>query len=396
MNKLHSNSVESSSLEKAMTTLTAQWYNAVVSQGGFDRNTFQLVQGTQVIGNTSNKLWQFFDTVPPLTITNYFNPTSFNSFSKNYGSVIPHLIPQGGDALQNAMGDQYAEWLAYAKKNADYSLKAFQEWAMSVAPSKAPDWVSLYRTLFDGAIYQAQLEWDNLLNATSNPGVCAYGKTIDDLNNALIASSSKTIHMDSSTQSSDIKNTWTEGAVEGFFEDFFGGGEGSHSEFSKQLTSTQLTIDASFDNLITFSAQPLSSLSKDQILSQYTPWYSSSALNIALKNNNNRVWKHGAPQWEDIFGDAGNTKRVCGGIVVVDGITIKVTSSASISQEDQKHFEAAAAGGFFPFFEAEAAHGWNTSTTFSDKGNATMTTKSKAGNPQVLGVIVTPISEILG
>lgn len=394
--KQQARAVGDSALQQAMETLTSQWYNAVVSQCGFDRETFQLVQGSQVVGDTSAQLWQFFDTVPPLTVSNYFNPTSFNSYSQDYGGVIAHLIPQGGDALKQAMNDQYSQWLLYAKKNADYSIKAFKEWAMGVDPSHAPDWVSLYRTLYDGAIFLAQESWDNMINAPSNPGVCAYGKTISDMNNALIGTKSKTIHMDSSTQSSDVSDTWAEGEVAGIIEEFFGGGESSYSSFSKALTSSKLSIDASFDNLLTFAAPPLSSPSQDQILSQYTPWHNAKALSIAYKNNDNRVWKHGAPTWEGSFGDAGDMTRICGGIVVVDGINITVTSSASISKEDQQHFEAAAGGGFFPFFEAEAAHGWDTSTTFNDKGNATMTMKSKTGNPQVLGVIVTPVSEIWG
>jgi len=385
-----------SSLEQSMETLTSQWYNAVVTGCGFDPETFQLVQGNQAVGSTSEKLWQFFDTVPPLTISNYFNPTSFNSFSQDYGGVVAHIIPQGGDALQTAMGDYYSQWQSYSKKNQDYGIKAFQTWAMGVNPSQAADWISLYRTLLDGAVFLAQQAWDNMLNAESNPGVCAFDKTINDLNSALQSSASKTVHMDSSTESSDVSNSWSEGSVEGIFEDFFeGAGEGSYSDFSKTVTSAGLTIDAEFTRLTTIAAAPLYQPSSDSILSQYTPWYNSEALSIAYKNNNNEVWKHGAPTWDGTFGDAGDMTRMCGGIVVVDGISITVTSSASISKNDQQKFEAAAAGGFFPFFMAEAAHGWSTDTSFNDSGQASMTVSSKLGNPQVLGVIVTPMGQVL-
>ncbi len=396
MSMKKANAFGGSALQTAMETLTAQWYNAVVSQGGFDPNTFQLVQGSQVIGSTSEKLWQFYDVIPPLSVTNYFNPTSFNSFSQDYGGVITQLIVQGGNAFQSAMGDYYSQWLAYSRKNGDYSVKAFQTWAMGVNPSQAAEWTSLYRSTFDSPIFLAQMAWDNMLNAGSNPGVCAYAKTIGDLNDALVSSASKTIHMDSSTESSDITHTWAEGEAGGFFEDFFAGGEGSYSSLSQKLATSKLVIDASFDNLVTFPAAPLSSPSTDPILSQYTPWYNSEALNIAYKNNDNRTWKHGTPTWQGTFGPAGDMLRVCGAIVIIDGIKISATSSATFSSDEQQHFEAAASGGFFPFFEAEASHGWSTHTTFNDAGNATMTTESPKGNPQVLGVIVTPISEILG
>lgn len=383
-----------SSLEQAMETLTAQWYNAVITGCGLDPETFQLVQGSQAIGTTSEKLWQFFDAVPPLTISNYFNPTAFNSFSQDYGGIITNLIPQGGDALQSAMQDYYSQWLSYAKTKQDYSVQAFKAWAMAVNPSQAATWVGLYTTTFDGAIFQAQIAWDAMLNASANAGVAAYNTSIADMTQQLISSRSRSVHMDSTTTSKNVTNTWAEGEVGGIFEDFFAGGEGSYSAMSEALANSQLTIDATFTNLATIKAGPLAQTSQDPILSQYTPWYNSSALNTAYKENNNRVWKHGAPTWDDSFGDNGNLLRLTGALVVVDGISITMTSSAAFSSAEQKKFEAAVSGGFFPFFEAEAAHGWSTQSHFDDQGRVTVTSSSPTGNPQVLGVIVTPIAQV--
>lgn len=383
------------SLAQAMETLTAQWYNAVITGCGLDPETFQLVQGSQVIGSTSEKLWQFFDAVPPLSISNYFNPSAYSSFSQNYGGVITNLIPQGGDALQSAMGDYYTQWINYAKTKQDYSVNAFKNWAMGVNPSQAATWVGLYATTFDNPIFLAQMAWDSMLNAAVNPGVAAYNQTIADMNAQLIGTTSKSIQMNSASESTDISHTWSEGAMEGLFDIFFAGGEASYSNFSQAVATSKLNIDATFSNLAIIKAGPLSQPSQDSILNQYTPWYNSSALNTAYQENNNRVWKHGAPTWADTFGPTGNLQRLTSALVVVDGINITTTSSASIATADQKNFEAAASGGFFPFFEAEAAHGWNTKTSYNDQGQATITSSSPTGNPQVLGVIVTPIAQAL-
>lgn len=383
-----------SQLEKAMETLTSQWYNAVVTGCGLDPETFQLVQGNQSVGTTSEILWQYFDAIPPLSISNYFNPSEFSSFSSEYGSVINHLIVQGSDTLQGAMGDYYSQWLAYAKEKG-VGLDVFKSWAMSVAPSQAAEWISLYRSLMDGPIFLAQEAWDNMLNASSHGGVRAYNKTIATLLQQLQSVAGKTVDMDNSTESSDISHTWAETEVGGFLEDFFGGGEASYSAMAERLATSHLKISAKFQNFLVFAAGPLAQQSSDPVLGAYTPWYNSAALTMAYQNNDNRVWQHGAPTWQGTFGPGGSMRRICSALVVVDGIEIEMTSDASFSSADQEQFQQAIGGGFFPFFEVEHASGWSHKASFNDQGQVTVKSSSPTGNPQVLGVIVTPIEQVL-
>jgi len=91
--------------EEAITKLTAQWYNAVVNGCHLDPDTFQLIQGATPLGSTSETLWNILDVVPPLSVSNYYNPSQLNVFSTDYGAVINNLKPQNADRFQNDMGD---------------------------------------------------------------------------------------------------------------------------------------------------------------------------------------------------------------------------------------------------------------------------------------------------
>jgi len=63
----------------AMDTLTAQWYNALVTGLGLSPDQFQLYQGPNSAMNTSQEMWNLFNAVPPKSINNYYNPSQINN-----------------------------------------------------------------------------------------------------------------------------------------------------------------------------------------------------------------------------------------------------------------------------------------------------------------------------
>jgi hypothetical protein len=85
---------ESSTAQDAMNKLNAQWYNAVTTECRLDPSTFQLFQGHTPLGSTSEALWNMLDVVPPLSISNFFNPSQANVFSTDYGAVVTNLKEQ--------------------------------------------------------------------------------------------------------------------------------------------------------------------------------------------------------------------------------------------------------------------------------------------------------------
>lgn len=387
-----------STAQQAMNTLNAQWYNAVVTGCHLDPSTFQLVQGNTPLGATSEILWNMLDVVPPLSINNAFNPSQGNVFSTDYGAVLMNLKPQNANSFQNDMGDYYSQWTAYLNTNPTMPqggiLALFNNWAqMHMSPDQAQQCYTDYEQVAQGTVPAAVQMW---LNAGgSKGGTKAYNATIAQLQSALLAAPGASFSLNSSTASSDISHTWAN-AEGGFLFDLFEiGGEGSYDHLSETLVESGLSINVQFQKLVTFSAGPLSKTSTDSILQNYQPWYSSAALNLAYQHNDNIVWKNTPPSWTDTFGPSGNILRTASALIVVDGITITTMSSSSVSTSDQTTVKTAAEGGFWPFFEAEGSGGWTHNVNFDSQGIMTVDSTCPAGNPQILGVIVTPIGGLL-
>ncbi|HEY7769860.1 hypothetical protein, partial [Longimicrobium sp.] len=110
----------------------------------------------------------------------------------------------------------------------------------------------------------------------------------------------------------------------------------------------------------------------------------------------NTVWNNTPPTWATTFGPNGNLQRVTSGLVIVDGITITITSNAAYSSSDQQEFQEASSGGFWPFYDSSQQSGWTSNVTFDDQGTLSATISSPGGNPQILGAMVTPMAQALG
>ena len=389
---------DDSTAQQAMNTLNAQWYNAVVTGCHLDPSTFQLMQGNTPLGATSEILWNMLDVVPPASITSYFNPSQDNVFSTDYGAVIMNLKPQNSNQFQTDMGDYYSQWTAYLKTNPTMPQGGmpvlFNNWAqMHMPPNQAQQCYTDYQQIAQGTVPAAVQMWLNAGGSTG--GTKAYNATIADLQNMLQAAPGATFSLNSSTASADISHTWAN-AEGGFLFDLFEiGGDSSYDNVSQTLAEAGLSLNVQFQRLVNFPAGPLSKVSTDPILSNYQPWYSSAALNLAYQNNNNVVWQNTPPTWANTFGPTGNMLRTASALIVVDGITITTTSDSSISTSDQTTVKTAAEGGFWPFFEAEGSGGWTHTATFDSEGIMTVNSTCALGNPQILGVIVTPIAGVM-
>ncbi len=384
--------------EQAMSKLTAQWYNAVCAGCGLDPTTFQLVQGATPIGSTSETLWNMLDVVPPLSVSNYYNPAQSNVFSTDYGAVINNLKPQNADSFQNDMGDYYAQWTSYLASVTELPqggiLALFETWSqLHMPPEQAQQCYTDYQQVAQGAVPVAVQMWLNAGGGTG--GRKAYNATINQLQSMIASAPSKQVTLDTASESADVSHSWAKTEAGGILDFFEAGGDASYDELTMKLTSGGLVINANFQRLVTFPAGPLSSVSSDPILSQYKPWYSSAALNLAYQHNDNTVWKNTPPTWTDTFGPNGNMLRTSSALVVVDGITISMTSSQSYSSSEQTQIKTAIEAGFWPFFEASASGGWTHDVSFASDGSMTVNSSSPAGNPTLLGVIVTPIGGVL-
>jgi hypothetical protein len=202
--------------------------------------------------------------------------------------------------------------------------------------------------------------------------------------------------MDSSTSSSDVKHTWANGSISFFYNIFSFGGGGSYDDLSVKTTSAGLKVDATFDKVTTFAAGPYAQTDTDNpVFNTYKPWYYSAVLALAYTTKDNTVWNNqSSTTWVTAFGSKGFLQRMLTALVVADGVTITMTSSASYNSSEQQQITAAAKVGIWPFFSSSAQGGTTTTVTFDDSGSFTSTTTIPRGNPQVLGILQSSLADI--
>lgn len=383
---------------QAMKVLTAQYYNAITAGLKLSPAQFQLAQGNVALGNTSQDLWAIMDAIPPLSISNLWTSAGFNSFSSNYGLVLSRIQSSESGAFLKAMGNYYPAWIAYLQKNpcpAGTTMASyFQNWAISsgMPPQQANAVGSLYGAAANDPIFKAQ----NLYNQAGGAGsIMAYTKTIAAVEGEVSMAPSGNVNLNSLTTSSDISKTWASGGVEGFFEDFFGNSSVSYDAQTSLLTEAGIEMTISFTHVDTVPVIPQSQGTLFDPPNTYQPWYVSAALLTAYTNNNYNTWQSGSPDWNSFFGPGGSLPRVATSLIVVDGISITLKSTNSIASSSQQSVKAAFSAGFFPFFGISGEGGWSNSCTFDDNGCVCVTSTCPTGNPQILGINVSPVANVL-
>lgn len=372
--------------DKAMTTLYEQWYNAVVAGLRLDPSHFQLLQPNTPLGNTSNTVWAYFNSIPPNSLLSNFQLNGLNQLYADYRAVVSNLKSPSNERIQQDLGDSYQPWITYLKAMSPLPTpqqlpQAFFNWATINAPDVAAAGRNDYEALLNDPIGLAQtavLDQSGFISGTPN-----FSQTIADLRAAVQQAPAGSFDFDSSTASSDTSKSWASGVVGGFWDFFEGEGSGDWESVQSKASSSGLTIAVSFDHVLTFSAVPGN-------------WYSSAALGMAYSTRDNTLWEPGhPPSWETTFGPTGNMQRFLTSLVVADGIQTTMSSSAAYSTSEQEQIKAQAEVGFFPFFFSEASGGHTSNITFDDSGSMKVETSSPAGNPVVIGANVFPASGLL-
>lgn len=371
---------------QAMTKLSTQWYNTLVTGLKLDPNQFQLLQPAAPLGATSDALWAYFNNLPPASLVNNLDVSGGNRFYEDYQAVVSQLRSQQGDLFRTDLGDSYTDWMAYVKTLSPApALKdlpnVFRNWAAINAPDVAQKGTNDLRAWANDPILLAQ---DAVTNQSGfKNGIPNFSRTIADLRVAIGQAPGSSIGFDSSTASSDASKTWAGGTVSGAYDIFFGGASASYSTESAKATSSRIVVSANFSNALTFATGPGS-------------WYSSAALAMAYATKDNTLWNLGTPSWDSTFGPKGNMLRFVASLIVVDGIDMTITSDAQFSTSEQTNIKASLSVGVWPFFRADASGGYSSQASFSSSGAMTIRTTSPKGNPVVLGANVVSVSQFVG
>lgn len=384
-----------SEIDNVMKTLDQQWYNAIVEGCRLNKNQFQLYQGSQPLGDTSDTLWAIFDAVPPKSINVYYDPSQTNNFSTDYANVLNVMVSKGLSNLQAVLTDDYTAFMN-AWKNTDETdmLKFFNSWCSKNCPDKCEDGS---RAILAGQNDPIVIALNMWLKAGSFGSVKAYTTTIDQIKRKVQGTPSSKIIMQSQTMESSVNNTWAGASAGGKYKFFKANISGQYDKLAQKFMSSGFEVNATFDHVMTVAAGPLyQKNTSDVTLSKFEPWYLSSILSDAYKTRDNTVWMTGkTPNWESTFGSNGNMLRRASAVVIADGISITVSSNASLTKGESEDFKATAKAGIWPFFQVEGSGGWSNDYKYTDEGKMSVTMKCPNGNPNILGILQTQAPDYL-
>lgn len=373
-------------------TLQNQWYNTIATVVGGNAD-FQILQPNNPISglSTDDQVWQYFNNMPPASLTSNLTLSGGNQFYSDYTGVLSQLVSNALTNFQNVLGSYYPLWQRYlAAQNPLPPLtqlpNVFFSWAMVYAPTVAgPGRSALAAALLD-PIFAAQtmaLNTSSFLNNVPN-----FTQGVQALLTQVANGQPTTVNFDSATASSNVTNTWAQGNGGAIFG-IFGSADSTSSQLTQVFASSRVTAAVSFQKLITFVADPPGPPSG---------WYSSGALGQAHSAaSGGAPWRSGAnPNWNTTFGPGGNMRYFLGSLVVADGITATITSYASYSSAQQTTITQSSSGGFWPFYWGSESSSYTNNVSFNSNSNLTYTMSSQPGNPMIIGAMVLPASQYLG
>ncbi|MFT5751735.1 MAG: hypothetical protein ACI86L_001239, partial [Dokdonia sp.] len=293
-----------------MNELTLQWYHSLIAGLSLDAQTFQLYQGSASLGSQSEWLWNVLDAIPPESINNYYNPIQANLFSQNYAAVIGQLLPISTNDFQSCLGDYYEIWNTYIHSTTlptnfytdpQIMSQFYTSWASINAPSKINCAQTLIAEFFGDIITKANVLY---ANASASKQTLAYGITMKNVLEKIKRAPGATITFDNTQTSRKMRSAWTQ-KTQVKDLNFFGAPDQIQksntealSSLSKKVVSNTISIQATYDHVLSIEGHPLQTKSTNPLLSSYLPWFSSAAFSRAFGTKDNTVWKHGFPSWD--------------------------------------------------------------------------------------------------
>lgn len=386
------------SLKAVMTSATAGWYYALCDGLHLDDSKFQLAQGNGVpIGTTSDYLWTAMDTIPPYSATNAWG-SSRSMFSSGYWQILQSLQDAPDGQFQQSLGDNYDTWEqyigAYTWGPGDTYVSVFTAWATRYYPPNQVDQLVGELTQ-DTPITSARAMWAKV----GTSGTKAYSPSYDMVADTMRDAPSTKVTYSNANSTSTFANTWAEGNADLWLDLFGGEGTTKYQQTSLNTLNGTINIDLRIAHAQAIAATPLYQTSTDPKLSQYKPWYDSSVLSTAYRNKTNQdeVWNtQGETSWDDAFGSNGFMRYITTGLVLVDGVTMTMSVSAELDQQDQTNIEGQYSTGLWPFFFSEGAGGSKYNLDHVDSSGFSVTFTSEEGNYLILGANVEDAATALG
>jgi hypothetical protein len=399
-----------SASDDALHNLTAQWYNSLTAALSLSPKDFQITQGDLLVPTSTERLWDMMNQVPSESIAQYYTPSTVDTFSSDYQSILSYLQEPASEAFKTAMSTDYAAWQtaeqAYVAANGATILanpptsvtKAltgyFDVWsAENMDPGKAASCATLYAAIYDNPVYIAQLMIRQLSPGAPTAFTMTQEQVIADLGHG----TSVTFSMDSATASTDLSNSWTSSSSSDGGTYFYTSSSSSEAtDFTQKFASSEVTVSTTYQHVVTVPVQPLSSGTVADGGADYSAWFYPAALTAAFQDDTSSTWSD-PTKWSEFFGSEGSLQYVTTALIVVDGITQTITSNAAYTADEQTyaHSESHEGYGCWPYYVSSDSSSTATSnTTFNDQGQMTVTINSPVNNPVVIGVLVSAIKDL--
>ncbi|HYH47192.1 MAG TPA: hypothetical protein VEG34_16045 [Thermoanaerobaculia bacterium] len=365
------------------------FYNAFLTGVGFnDGDPVQLLQPSNPLISGSNAdtlLWQYFNFLPPDSLTASFMLSGGNQFLSNYQGVMSALEAQPNSFASTVGPDCLAAWQkaiqdGTVKLGSDIGTQ-FRNWAMFSQWSKvAVTGASAITRAFLDPVFAAQT---NVLGyQPAGAAAVNFVPGYTDMTAALAVAPSRSFSVSQGTWNTSVTQQWSQSQSSGLFG--LWGGSSSQSSISQKFSSGGVSVSANFNHVLQFADGP-------------GIWYSSAAFGSAFNNPGASPWIAGNPiTWGTTFGPGGNMERYTSNVLIVSGMDVEVVSVASFTDDEQAQVNNNQGAGMWPFYNSSSSSGMNTTSSFNTSGNLTVSIKSADNVPVVVAAWVLPASQYLG
>ncbi|HET8843874.1 MAG TPA: hypothetical protein VFN35_20590, partial [Ktedonobacteraceae bacterium] len=373
----------------AFLDLQDGFYNGLCQGLGLSPSSFQILQPSPPLIQGSNTgLWTYFNNIPPFSLTQNYISSGGNRYFDDYKGLISALKPTNDIDFEGDVGEKvYDAWIGYVSNlnpipAPNMLPQLFLNWASIRYPSVAQIGAADLSAMLLDPISSAGLALMPYIDP-SNPKPADwtpdYNALVQMLNNAPKIS----FNFNSSTMNTNVSGSWSQGQNEGFFG--LWGSSSSTSTLSTQFASSNVTIEASFDHVLTFAGSP-------------GVWYNSSAMGDAFSHQSGAPWNPKSTiNWQNTF-DAqnGNMARFMVNLIVVSGMHIQVDSDAQYSSDDQQTIVSNSSAGMWPFYSSSSSSSSSTEVSFDSQAHMTVKIDTLGNVPTVIGGNVLPVDKYLG
>jgi hypothetical protein len=362
----------------SFTGITDAWYNQLCNSLHVPVNNFQLLQPVAIPGNKED-LWAYFNLVPPKTLKyNYWyydQPTFFSQ----YAAIVKQLqFPES--TFEKDIGKNiYAKWNSYLKglpqPPPDNTLPSvWLQWAMMHAPSVA----NIGRTDLSNQVLikSAQAALAPYLGPDAKTP--EFLPSLSDLTTTLLASPPVNFLFTSVDGNPDVSNSWVPGIDCNFFGLWTGSWCGFH--INKTFAQSAISISVQCEHFSVVTVTPGS-------------WYNSGLLHLALVARSTPPWDSNTG-WDTYFGQGGTLNYAIGSVLVVDGISLSLTSDAHFTTAEQAVIRSQVEMGYWPMYCQQKTAVITNDISF-EPGKMTITCNTEPGNPIIMGQHVLKISQYL-